>query len=94
MKVARAAVYVAARAAGMTSMLTTQHKLLLVGKKFNREFISDLSTATLGPPLHHNVVSSSETVKVATRYFTLYYAVLSVLQARLLRFYASSCCKY
>ena len=90
MKVARAAVYVAARAAGMTSMLTTQHKLLLVGKKF----ISNLSAATLSPPLHHNVVSSSETVKVATRYFTLYYAVLSVLQARLLRFYASSCCKY
>ena len=76
MKVARAIVCVAARAAGMTSTLATQHKLLLVGKKFNREFISDLSAATLSPPLHHNVVSSSETVKVATRYFTLYYAVL------------------
>jgi len=40
MKVARAIVCVAARAAGMTSTLATQHKLLLVAKKFNRESLS------------------------------------------------------
>jgi hypothetical protein len=45
------------------------------GNKFNKDNLS-LAAATLIPPLHHNVISSSETVKVAIRHFALYYAVL------------------
>jgi len=35
----------------------------------------DNLSATSSPPLHHNVISSSKTVKVAIGCFALYYAV-------------------